>query len=64
VALTEGAVYPRKDIWKGRSRNAPETPPMEVKKDTTNAASGGSHRETSIPAVSKYIGPPRFGGAE
>jgi hypothetical protein len=31
---------------------------MEVKKDMTNATSGGIHTETSIPAVGKYKRPP------
>jgi hypothetical protein len=51
VALTEGWVYPRNDIWKGRRRNAPDTPPMEVKKEIAKATSGGIHGDTSIPAV-------------
>jgi hypothetical protein len=55
VALTDGAVYPRKDIWKGRRRKAPETPPIDVRKDTANAAMGGSQIETSMSAVGKYM---------
>jgi hypothetical protein len=51
-------VYPRKDIWNGRSRKAPETPPMEVKKEMTNATRGGIHNATSIPAVWKNMEPP------
>jgi hypothetical protein len=60
VALTEGLVYPRKDIWNGRSRKAPETPPMEVKKEMTNATKGGIHNATSIPAVWKNMEPPLY----
>jgi hypothetical protein len=52
VALTDGFVYPRNDIWNGKSKNAPETPPMDVKNDITNATRGGIHMATSIPAVS------------
>ena len=55
VALTDGLTYPRTDIWKGKSRNAPETPPMEVKNDITNATRGGIQNATFIPAVSKNI---------
>ena len=33
VELTAGLVKCRKLIWNGRSRKAPETPPIEVKKD-------------------------------
>jgi hypothetical protein len=55
VALTDGWTYPRKDIWKGRSKNAPDTPPMDVKKEITNATSGGIQGETSIPAVGNIM---------
>ena len=51
VALTEGLVYPRNDIWKGKRRKAPDTPPMEVKKEITKATRGGIQGATSIPAV-------------
>jgi hypothetical protein len=51
VALTEGFVYPRNDIWNGNRRNAPDTPPMEVKNEITNATNGGIQSATSIPAV-------------
>jgi hypothetical protein len=54
VELTEGEVNPRKDTWKGKRRNAPETPPVEVNRDMPKATSGGTHGATSIPAVSKY----------
>jgi hypothetical protein len=43
--------YPRNDIWKGSSRKAPDTPPMDVKKEITKATRGGIQGETSIPAV-------------
>jgi hypothetical protein len=54
VELTEGELNPRKDTWKGKRRNAPETPPVEVNRDMPKATSGGTHGATSIPAVSKY----------
>jgi hypothetical protein len=55
VALTEGEVNPKKLIWKGRSRNAPETPAIEVKKDMLNATRGGIHGSTVMPAIVKNI---------
>jgi hypothetical protein len=55
VALTEGAVYPRNDIWNGRRRKAPDTPPIEVKKEIAKATSGGTQGATSIPAVLKNM---------
>jgi hypothetical protein len=55
VALTEGLVKLRKLIWNGSKRKAPETPPIDVKNDTTSATRGGIHGATSTPAVSKYI---------
>ena len=55
VGLTAGPVNPRKLIWKGSSRNAPETPPIDVKKETTNAATGGIQGDTSTPAMGKNI---------
>src|SRR4030043_2363189 len=55
VALTDGLVKLRKLIWNGSKRNAPDTPPMDVKKETTSATRGGIHGATSTPAVSKYI---------
>jgi hypothetical protein len=51
VALTEGFVYPRKEIWNGNSRNAPDTPPMDVKNEITKATRGGIQMATSMPAV-------------
>jgi hypothetical protein len=41
VALTEGLVKRRTLIWNGNNRNAPETPPIEVKKETMKATRGG-----------------------
>jgi hypothetical protein len=55
VALTEGLVKFKTLIWNGSKRKAPETPPMDVKKDTTSATRGGIQGATSTPAVSKYI---------
>jgi len=51
VALTDGLTYPRNDIWNGSNKNAPDMPPMDVKKEITNATRGGTQMETSIPAV-------------
>lgn len=56
VELTDGFVYPRNDTWKGSKRKAPDTPPMEVKNEIVNAATGGTQGATSIPAVSKSTG--------
>ena len=53
VALTEGEVNWRKLIWKGRRRKAPETPPMEVKKETTKATSGGKKIQVVTPETPK-----------
>jgi hypothetical protein len=55
VALTDGLVKLRTLIWNGSKRKAPETPPMDVQKETTSATRGGIHGATSIPAVSKYM---------
>jgi len=57
VGLTEGLVNPKMLTWKGRSKKAPDTPPMEVKKDTANATSKRIAGETSIPDAGKYITP-------
>jgi len=46
VELTEGLVNPRILTWKGNKRKAPDTPPMEVKKETMKATSGG--RKTHV----------------
>jgi len=56
VADTEGDVMPNTLIWNGTSRNAPETPTIEVRKDTTKAAPIGTMAATSIPEVLKYMG--------
>jgi hypothetical protein len=55
VGLTAGLVKPRKLTWKGSSKNAPETPPMDVKNETANATTGGSQSETSTPETEKTI---------
>ena len=55
VALTAGLVKPSTLIWNGSSRNAPETPPMEVKNEITNATSGGTSGETSTPDAAKCM---------
>src|SRR5512136_1805113 len=39
--------------WKGSSRKAPETPPMDVKVETTNATSGGMKSQVSTPDTEK-----------
>jgi hypothetical protein len=41
VAFTDGLVKLRTLIWNGSRRKAPETPPMEVKKETIKATRGG-----------------------
>jgi len=41
--------------WKGRSRNAPEIPPMEVKIETTNATNGGIKTDVSTPETENEI---------
>jgi hypothetical protein len=50
VALTEGFEYPKNVTWKGRRRKAPDTPPIEVKKETPKATKGGIQGATSTPA--------------
>jgi len=55
VALTDGLVYPRTDIWKGKRRSAPEIPPIEAKKEIPKATRGGITGETSMPATGKYM---------
>ena len=47
VEETAGEVNPRKLTWKGRSRKAPDTPPMLVKKETAMATRGGQRGKTS-----------------
>jgi len=51
VALTEGSVYPRNEIWNGRRRKVPETPSIEVKNEMAHAARGEIQAETSMPDV-------------
>jgi hypothetical protein len=41
VELTAGLVKCRKLIWNGRRRKAPDTPPIDVKKETINDTRGG-----------------------
>ena len=53
MALTDGVVKFRMLTWKGSSRNAPETPPMDVKVETTNATSGGMNTQVSTPDTGK-----------
>jgi hypothetical protein len=53
VELTAGVVKPRTLIWNGRRRNAPETPPIEVKVDTTRATSGGTRNDVFTPETGK-----------
>ncbi len=55
VALTAGVLKPRKLTWKGKIRKAPDTPPIEVKKEITKATRGGIQGLTSISAIGKYI---------
>jgi len=55
VGLTAGLVKLRMLTWKGSSRKAPETPPMEVKVDTTRAMRGGTSGLTSTPDTGKSI---------
>jgi hypothetical protein len=49
----EGVTHPSTLIWKGTSKNAPDTPTMEEKNETTNATTGGNQSGTQIPAMSK-----------
>jgi hypothetical protein len=58
VALTAGLVKPRTLIWKGRSKTAPDNPPIEVKREMANANTGGTHGLISMPATGKYISSP------
>ena len=55
VELTEGEVKFKKLIWNGRSKKAPETPPMDVKKEITSAISGGMSIFVSTPETGKKI---------
>jgi hypothetical protein len=55
VELTEGEVKFRKLIWNGRSKKAPETPPIDVKKEMTKAISGGRSILVSTPETGKNI---------
>jgi len=55
VGLTAGLVNPRTLIWNGSMRKAPDTPAIEVKKEITNATSGGSHKGVSTPDTEKWV---------
>jgi hypothetical protein len=55
VGLTAGLVKLRMLTWKGRSKKAPDTPPMEVKVDTTKATRAGMSGLTSTPETGKSI---------
>jgi hypothetical protein len=55
VGLTAGLVKPRMLTEKGSKRNAPETPPIEVKKETQKATSGGTNGDTSTPDSGKIM---------
>jgi len=55
VGLTAGLVKPSTLIWKGRSKKAPDTPPIEVKNDTTKATRGGKKGLISTPEIAKCI---------
>jgi hypothetical protein len=55
VALTEGLVKFKKLIWNGKRRNAPDTPPMEVKKETTKATRGGMKIYVLTPETGKSM---------
>jgi hypothetical protein len=53
VALTDGVVKFKMLTWNGSSRNAPETPPMDVRVETKNATSGGMKTQVSTPDTGK-----------
>jgi hypothetical protein len=55
VPLTEGAVYPSMLTWNGSRRNAPDTPPMEVKNENANATKNGMNGLTSTPETGKSM---------
>jgi hypothetical protein len=55
VALTAGLVKPSTLTWKGKSRKAPDTPPIEVKREIVNATAGGIQGLISMSAIGKYI---------
>jgi hypothetical protein len=47
-------------MWKGKSRKAPEMPPMDVPKEMPRAAAKGTRGWHSMPAVGKYMEAPWF----
>jgi len=53
VGVTAGVTNPNTLIWNGSSRNAPDTPAIDVKNEITNAMSGGSHSGVSTPDTGK-----------
>jgi len=55
VGLTAGLVNFKTLIWKGISKNAPETPADDVNEDTRKATSGGINGRTSTPETGKCI---------
>ena len=55
VELTDGLVKPRILTWNGKSRNAPETPPIDVKNEITKATIKGMKGDISIPETEKCI---------
>jgi hypothetical protein len=55
VELTEGLVKPSTLTWNGSRRKAPETPPIDVKKEMINATISGTPGKTSIPETGKYM---------
>jgi hypothetical protein len=55
VALTDGVVKCRTLIWKGRSRNAPDNPPIDAKNDMTKATRGGMNTYVSTPEIGNTI---------
>jgi hypothetical protein len=55
VGLTAGLVKLSTLTWKGRSKKAPDTPPMEVEVDTNTATRGGMRGLTSTPDTGKSM---------
>ena len=49
VELTAGLVNPSTLMWNGRRMNAPDTPAMEVREETTNATYGGRKTQVFTP---------------
>jgi len=55
VGLTAGLAKPSTLTWNGRSKKAPETPPMEVKEETTRATRKGTAGFVSTPLTGKNM---------